>query len=264
MKWDYRKSFVIAFFSLFLTFPLFPVSLLLNDGRLYRGQLLAVSNEKVLLKGDHFFFEIENKDIDILINEPSSGYDGQKLLVSLELEKGLVVDGELLRSTAEYIFILTKAEEVVRLFNYNEVLSFYLSGNPGIDVYLEENKENIKKVFITSQTYSIDERFNNLLLSLRLMKKNSDPSSRAESDSPLDIFDPDFYDLFWMQINSYLGPETKEIIWDLIENYYEKEVILFNIYRDEEQGLFYKQEFLKHTRNEFFRRAKKIILTMPE
>lgn len=264
MKYDCRKSFIIIFFFLILTFPLFSVSLLLNDGRLYRGHLLAISPEKVLLKSESFFFEIQNKDIDILINKPSSDYEGEKLLVLLELKNSGSISGELIRSTNEYIFILEKSAGIVKLYNYNEVVSLTLTGDSGADRVIRFKEENIKTVIVApSQDFSIDERFNNLLLSLKMMKKGKSPSDSA-NDSPLDIFDPDFYDLFWVQIHTYLEPDTKEIIWNLIENYYEKEVILFNINKDREQGLNYKQEFLKNTRNEFFRRAKKIILTMPE
>jgi len=90
---------------------------------------------------------------------------------------------------------------------------------------------------------------------------------------------PDFYEKFWARIYRYISSSTENLLWNLLENYSEKEKSVNQVYNERIQNLdndkkstrLYLEKkaslsgelkvSIRNLRNDFYKRARRIILS---
>lgn len=253
------KGFVLLITLLTaVTLNSFAGCLLLKDGRFFKGEVVYLSRERLILKDSGDYRGFNCADIELL--SCSRGENGEMEL-TFELEGK--VGAELLKITGGYIYFLKDNGTSYSYTHLSNLKSSY-AGEEGIAwrkvneisafnrrVELEEDLGS----FLTFTVY-------NRVLKNRMIRD----SYITEPAEPLKAMDPDFYEKFWLLFSPLLNDEINSIIWDLLEGYSEKERLISKKYGGQQHftgqaRAKYLRE-VKLFREEFYSRVKRAILLM--
>lgn len=245
---SFKRTLFIVLALLISCIHCFSGSLLLKDGAFYRGTIIYLSGERLILKSDDSLLAIRCKDIELL----SCSDDYERKMV-LKLSGIGEIEAELIKIAGDYIYYLIVGTNSYSYTHLNNISSPYI---------LEDSESDIPKaleVKLSAERIELESDINSFI-------EFVSPGSLGGNSLEMDIMDYDFYEQFWLLVSPILSDESKGMVWELLEGYSEKERLSSKKYRGAQ---YYKGvererylEELKSLREEFYCRVKRAILLM--
>jgi len=264
---------LIVFFSLtIISKPAFPENLLLKNGQIFRGDLASIEKDKISMIIDGELYDFYFKNIEYLIagsNQPN--YSN----VLIKRKNGLEENVSLIKMTDSALYFKYTDQNELKILRMSEIDNIKVKTS----TFIATEQKNT--VVIDSDIGEINEDLDKIITGIIDNKKEKNINKETAKDSAIarnseniiKIDSADFYDKFWLKINKYLDNNSTNLLWNLLENYAEKEKLLNIIYNEKLTALpenkssnteFVTTELknkIKDLRNDFYKRAKKIILS---
>lgn len=226
----------------------FSGSLLLKDGAFYRGTIIYLSGERLILKSEDSLLAISCKDIELL-----SCSDDYERKMTLKLSGIGEIEAELIKIAGDYIYYLTVGTNSYSYTHLHNIASPYI---------LEGSESDIRKaveVKLSAERIELESDINSFM-------EFVSPGSLGGNRLEIDIMDYDFYEYFWLLVSPVLTDESKGTVWELLEGYSEKERLSSKKYRGAQYYKGVERERylaeLKSLREEFYCRVKRALLLM--
>ncbi|HOF00100.1 MAG TPA: hypothetical protein PK385_00195 [Spirochaetota bacterium] len=264
---------LIMFFSLMIVSkPAFPENLLLKNGQIFRGDLASIEKDKISMIIEGELYDFYFKDIEYLIagsNQPN--YSN----ILIKRKNGVEENASLIKMTDSALYFKHTDQNELKILRMTEIDNIKVKTS----VFIATEQKNT--VVIDSDVGEINEDLDKIIARIVNNKigknitkesvKDADKTSALENIIKIDS--ADFYDKFWLKINKYLDNNSTNLLWNLLENYSEKEKLLNIIYNEKLTAIsknkssnaeFVTAELknkIRDLRNDFYKRAKKIILS---
>lgn len=225
----------------------FSGSLLLKDGAFYRGTIVYLSGEKLILESKGSYLAIPCKDIELL-----NCNDDDERRMNLTLSGIGDVEAEIIKIAGDYIYYLSIENSSYGYTHLRNISAPYsLNSN--------DDFSPVTEVRAAEQRVQLETDINSFI---EFISPGASGGNRVE----LNIMDYDFYEKFWLLFFPLLRDETNEIIWELLEGYSEKERLSSKKYRGAQYYKGVERERylaeLVSLREEFYCRFKRSVLLM--
>ncbi len=155
----------------------------------------------------------------------SSDIEKADNFISMIKNDGTRIIGNLISLSKERILVLRNTDKKLLNIHASEIKSY--SMNLSINTSLYKN--------------FIYEKNNSYIILFEKIKTNSKFSGDTRA---FNIYSEDFYDYFWEKLSPFFTKLQSEIIWDLMDFYYERERILSSVNTfksDNQKSLFTKR-----------------------
>ncbi len=258
-----NKKIIIFIILINISLYIFSECLILKNGNIFKGQIINLDKNNVILKVNNKFIKFSFNLIDYLIHNNSQEKElhlivekknriKEKINLIKFSKKALFYKNQ---KTNEINFILFQDINIIRLENLNKIQKNIIIQNYSINSEIEINNE---MEFIINKIINKKEFNNNFLDNINLITNNE------STYIYLNFNDLDFYEKFWNKINKYINKDTQNLLWNLYELYSNKEKYI-NLINNSKQNNKKSTnsnsinfEIIK-LRKEFYYRAKKII-----
>lgn len=269
-----KNIFILTiFFSLMIiSKPVFPENLLLKNGQIFRGDLASIETDKISMIIDGELYDFYFKNIEYLIagsNQPN--YSN----ILIKRKNGLEENVSLIKMTDSALYFKYTDQNELKILRMSEIDNIKVKTS----TFIATEQKNT--VVIDADIGEINEDLDKIITRINSDKKEkkidkenvTESSLTRNSENIIKIDSADFYDKFWLKINIYLDNNSTNLLWNLLENYAEKEKLLNIIYNEKLTALSENKSSnaeyittelknkIKDLRNDFYKRAKKIILS---
>lgn len=256
---NFIKYFLVFFYlSLFLFF-LNSEILILNNGNLLLGDLIKLNNDNILFKFNNKNYEFNLKNIDQLISDSLEENN-----IKLSVTTPNYTDNNLTILKLNNLKLYHVSKENLFEFHtidFNNILKIYQTKNnydPNEQIFIFKNINfyNIKnsELLIDFLIKNIDNQDLNV--------SNINQERTKYINQKLEIHDISFYENFWKRFENLINKDTKQILWNLLEQYSDEEKIFNVIYKENTFDLNKDESVIKieNLRNDFYRRVVNILL----
>jgi hypothetical protein len=267
------KKIPLIIILFYICFYSFPDELVLKNGEIYKGQLIFISLDKLSIQTDQYVIDFPISIIDYFL--PGNMQDLHTMLqVSLNEEIAMKVN--LIKLTGDTLYYKEISGNKINSLPLKDIL----------DMQALHPLEAVGRIIVKNINYQIDPD-KDLDIVIGMLLKNKEnvkdfamPSKEEllslSRSTAINIEAIDFYEKFWNRIERFIGNNTKNLVWDLLERYSEKEKFLGFILNEKGiiasgQGFIQNSENksqvlaginrkLVELRNDFYQRSRKIIL----
>jgi len=223
------KYFLFIFYLFFSIFFLDCEILILNNGNLLIGNLNGINNEKILFKFNEKNYEFNLKSVDLFYPDFLEERNiNLSVLTSNRNNYNLI----LLKLNSSKIYYFSKENfNDVNVITFNNILNISQKNNDSvskepISVFNNINFYNIKNFGFLIDFLTKNINSENLLDAIKGKKMENFINLNLE------INDINFYENFWNKFEYLINKETKQNLWNLLEQYSDKEKILNFIYSE--------------------------------
>jgi len=259
-----KRLILIIIFLFFLSYIIYSERIFLNDGNIFQGKI-----EKITIKNLYFLYKanlykINFNDIELILIDD---INYKRLIIIIERNNGIKEKIYPIKITGKTIYYKTLSDNKLKNILIADLKNIYLNDSQKIDKNVINYKNeiehstdiNIEIDLIVNKIYNkkrdIDENMNSLT------KEDILSISRSYF---ININNDDFYENIWKRINIFLDSNTKNIIWNLLEQYSNKEkylniIINNNMDNMKEINKDIIINEINKLRLEFYYRIKKII-----
>ncbi|OHD13326.1 MAG: hypothetical protein A2086_11650 [Spirochaetes bacterium GWD1_27_9] len=254
-----RKTFYF-FLALFSLNCLYSENILLKDGRIFKGNLININKNKIVINVNNQIFEFSINSIEYLI---ASVNQNEYSIIKIKRKDGSFQEVNLIKLTEQALYYKNISENDLKLIKLSSITELILISK------IDSISSKVNKLIIKQDNnIDIEIDINNLIAQIIKLKTiySSDKDQKEEKTQDtisINIENPDFYERFWTKISKYLDVNSENLLWNLLENYSEKEKSINLVYNENNNPN--KEKEIKNKiielRKDFYKRAKKIILS---
>jgi hypothetical protein len=235
-------------------------NILLKDGSLIKGQLVSLNKSRISIMINNQVTEYGIDQIEYLIAQVSQD---KYSTIFVRKTSGTMLKVNLIKLTQTALYYKNINDDELRLLKLSSISEISLE-NTTISKAMKENVYESDPDRIDN----INDDINKLIEQLSKRRPAEDVQSAKNQDiksEMISIDNADFYEKFWSKINKYLDMNTENLLWNLLEDYSDKEKSLNLVYNEGFQDKSKKDPGIKDKiiklRNDFYKRAKKILLS---
>ena len=255
-----KRSACIILFLFLVSGILFGENILLKDGGLVKGKLVNLNKNKISLMVDDRIIEFSIDQIEYMIAQVSQD---KYSTIFIRRNSGAMMKVNLIKLTETALYYKNLKEDELRLIKLSAVGEISLENSTIAKVKKENYSETDSEEII-----DINDDLDKIIEQLNKSKTDSTLNVRTNGTKTekVDIESADFYEKFWSKIYKYLDINRENLLWNLLEDYSDKEKSLNLIYNEglnqqsDTKNDNIKSKILK-LRNDFYKRAKKILIS---
>lgn len=239
------KKITPIFLFIFFNINLFSDTLILNNMIVLKGKLIFLYEKKIVFQSNNTAFELTLDDISLYIPET---LENNPIILTAKNNDEKIIHLKLVKLERKKVYFLyNNRVESIPIKNLKE-LSFNNTEEASIPSYL--SKININSLYNLENFKTLVQ-----ILYYNDFNKNKLPLTT------LNIEEQNFYESFWKTIEPALNNYCKKKIWELLEEYSDKEKIITTfINKTKTTNLDTLKKEIDNLKIEFYRRAINIIL----
>lgn len=257
------KKGLLIFFLIIVSFTYSDAeNLLLKDGRIFKGKLVDINKKNIVLEIGDKVYNFSISHVEYLVSQVTQN---SYSLLWLKRKDKSFQKVFLIKLTESALYYKNQNENELKIIKLSALDQIFLYSDIAIDI-----KSKDKITLNKDEVLDINSEIKVFLENLIRLKNNNRELTNTQKEeieisavnNPVNFNDVNFYERFWARISKYLDVNTENLLWELLEDYSEKEKSIILFYDNDEKIMKNNiNDKIVELRKDFLRRSKKIILS---